>query len=113
MRRPWCRAGRPPARPRADRLAGGQAGNRSGRTRAHRRGRTAALLIWESLRGQGIDERNPASWPPNAHIDSLQGEPSRRRHLARADQHRREAAAGADGELITVDLDVTLYHQAF
>ncbi len=32
-------------------------------------------LIWESLRGQGIDERNPASWPPSAHIDSLQGEP--------------------------------------
>ena len=32
-------------------------------------------LISESLRGQGIDERNPASWPPSAHIDSLQGEP--------------------------------------
>jgi Phytanoyl-CoA dioxygenase (PhyH) len=39
---------------------------------------TAAVcreLIWESLRGQGIDERDPATWPPVAHIDSLQGEP--------------------------------------
>jgi Phytanoyl-CoA dioxygenase (PhyH) len=32
-------------------------------------------LIWESLRGQGIDARDPDSWPPVAHIGSLVAEP--------------------------------------
>jgi hypothetical protein len=32
-------------------------------------------LIWESLRGQGIDESDPASWPPLAQADCLKGEP--------------------------------------
>jgi hypothetical protein len=32
-------------------------------------------LIWESLRGQGIDESDPASWPPLAQADRLNGEP--------------------------------------
>jgi hypothetical protein len=32
-------------------------------------------LIWESLRGQGIDKQNPATWTPVAHIGSLDGEP--------------------------------------
>lgn len=32
-------------------------------------------MIWESLHGQGIDEGNPASWPPLAQAGCLEGEP--------------------------------------